>query len=74
MKGKTKRILFDAIVSANSMAYLMTGCSKKNGENHLRKCFRRKETETRIKFNPRLVVIGFRKTGPWLYDFKHYEL
>ena len=42
----------------------MIGCSRKNRENHRRKCFGKKEKGIRIKFNHSLAPISFRTTGP----------
>ena len=42
----------------------MIGCSRKNRENHRRKCFGTNEKGIRIKFNHSLAPISFRTTGP----------
>ena len=44
--------------------FSLTGCSRKNRENHRRKCFGKKEKGIRIKFNHSLAPISFRTTGP----------
>ena len=42
----------------------MIWCYKKNRENHPGKCFWAKEKKPGLKFNPGLVLIGLRTTGP----------
>jgi len=51
---------------------LLIECSKNNRENYPGKSFEQKKKKPRLKFNPGLVLIGLRTTGPWNLKEKYF--